>query len=329
VVRDDRRKGVVVEEKPTREYLKKIERTHGMYLDYTGPDSINGSPVAYARAYREDVALPGPRSGARITIPFTFLKYNFAFLYSGLPAKISWIKETAARLAGDPEKWHELDIHGSIIVALARIGGALRPVALTLAQHNHYRTYLHPPSAPGSEKDWRPAISFALRSNEPYPLPEGDTPVEYPAVGDPSGFSFVIMGKGFSLFSGYDLAYSVKSGATPVEDYRLESLSYRDPLYVSWAPLGAKLKIFGLFNTFYRAGPPGIDLNTWPELAGYGRIMTFWYVKDKDRQAARLFDEHLKDFVNPNLEPIMNYNSRRFANDLFNLYPQLVEDGRQ
>ena len=73
-----------------------------------------------------------------------FLKYNFVFPISGLPAKPGLIKTALARLAGDPERWHELDIHGAVTVALAqRKDGEYKPVALILAQHNHFRTYLY------------------------------------------------------------------------------------------------------------------------------------------------------------------------------------------
>lgn len=331
VVKDARNGGRVVEADPTRKYLKEIERTHGLYLDYTGPANIkDAAPVAYGRVYKELVTLPKANGGGDISIPFTFLKYNFAFTYSGLPARLSLIKEILAKAAGDPEKWHELDIHGSIIVALANKAGELLPVALILGQHNHFRTYLLPISGDdgGERETWRPSISFALRSNEPYPTPSGPQPVAYRAVGNPSEFSFIITGKGFALFSGYDVVYGPKSGARRLEGYSIELLPYKDPLFVSWISLGAKLRLFGLFNTFYRDGPPGIDLNTWPELSKYGQIMKFWYIKDGDEQAAKLFARHMENFMAPALEPIMDYNSRCFSEDFFRVNPGFADAER-
>jgi hypothetical protein len=255
-------------------------------------------------------------------VKFTFIKYNFVFLQSGLPARISWSKQAMAWMAGDPERWHELDIHGAVIVALININGKLNPVALTLAQHNNFRTYFFGRDIVLPE-DGRAKVSFALRSNEPYPAPEGSEPVEHRAVGNPSDFSYVINGDSWSLSSGVDLVYGPKAGASEIEPV-IKHLPDRDPLYVSWISLGDRLKILGIFNSFYRDGPPGMDLLTWPELKGYGKIMKFWFVDDGDEKVARMFDEYLISFMRAELKPILEYNGRRFSEEFFKLYPEAL-----
>ncbi|VAX16507.1 hypothetical protein MNBD_NITROSPINAE02-193 [hydrothermal vent metagenome] len=314
VVRNSLKNNEIIIDNPSREDVKRMERTNGVYLDYTGPTRLSGSPVAYARVYRENVSI-----GKKI-IPFVFIKYSFIFPASGLPKKLAWYKSLAGAIAGDPDRWHELDIHGAVTIALAQKEERLTPIALILAQHNHFRVYLFGRDAP-LPKDGHASIGFADRSNEPYPAPEGDRPAEHATVGDPTDFSYVITGRGFALTSGRDVVYGPDSGGEEVE-YEIKRLPSKDPLYVAWIPLGEKLKLFGFIDSFYRDGPPGIDLFTWPELSDYGRIMKFWFVDDGDERAARLFDEHFGDFFNVNFEPIYQYNSKRFIEETLKLHPE-------
>lgn len=310
----------IVNQQPTRQDLKRHERRFGYFLDYTGPKTLTGTPTAYARVYHENYLLK--TADKTIPIPLTFAKYNFVFLASGLTRKMAWYKQLAITLLGDADWWHELDIHGSVIVAATKIRGSLTPLALILAQHNHFRTYLFGRDIP-LPLDGHPRVSFALGSNEPYPLPRSLEPVERAAVGNPSHFSFVITGKGFAITAGWDVVYGDKAGARAV-DYRLQQLPDKDPLYVSWIPLGEKRGVLGGIGDFYRTGPPGIDLMTWPEISDYVDIMQFWFVDDGDKKAATLFKTHFKDFKSPEFDPIRRYNGNRFARELLKLHPELT-----
>ncbi|VAX23225.1 hypothetical protein MNBD_NITROSPINAE03-1964 [hydrothermal vent metagenome] len=318
VVRNQLAGGDIVDTSPTRKYLKSIERRYGLYLDYQGPENFDSEPIVYARVYYESAPLVRG-SGVR-NVKFTFIKYNFVFLRSGLPARLPFYKKALAWMAGDLEKWHELDIHGAVIVALINKNGQLTPTALTLGQHNNFRTYLFGRDIPLPE-DGRPKVSFALRSNEPYPAPEGYQPVGQRAVGNPADFSYVIDGGGWHLSSGVDLVFGPESGAREIEPV-IRHLPDRDPLYVSWIPLGDRLKIFGIFNSFYRAGPPGMDLFTWPELKEYNKTMMFWFVDDGDEKAASLFSRYMAGFGREELKPILEYNGRRFSEEFFKLHPE-------
>ena len=321
VLKDARQGGAIVNFRPTRDTLKRVERSHELYLDYSGPENLKGSPVAYGRIHQQRVEFEGKTRP--VNLPFIFLKYSFVFLKSGLPARLPWYKELFVSLSGDPEKWHELDLHGAVTVALLNDGDVQKPVALILAQHNYYRTYLFGRDIP-IPKDGRPSISFALRSNEPYPAPMGLQPEEHLTVGNPSDFSVVVTGKGFAVTSGVDLVYGPESGAKEV-DYQIQRLTSHDPLYVAWIPLGDRLKLFGLFPNVYRTGPPGINLFTcWPVLKEYGMIMKFWFADDGDTVAAELFENHLGGMDEIEIDPILNYTGHRFSEEFFKLHPEAI-----
>ncbi len=326
VLRDERKDGAILIEHPKRNDLVRFDGLNGVYLDYAGPPDLKGSPVAYGRVYQE--LTPILIKGEEVMVPFIFLKYNFAFPVSGLPAGLPWYKQWLASIAGDPVAWRELDIHGSIIVALTTLDGkGLAPVALVLGQHNHYRTYLLGRSVPAINGSG-PEISFALRSNEPYPLPSGKERVCVRTVANPSGFSFVITGGGLSIFSGYDHIYGPSTGAKRIDDYTIEQLPPSDPLYTARISLGDRRRLFGMIPTYYRDGPPGMDLNSWPGLLEYGAIMRFWFVDEGDRKSAALFDRHIKGFSDANLPPVLKYNSRRFSEEFLKLFslPKIPRD---
>ncbi len=285
---------------PDRVFLQKYERKNGAELRYMGPKDLKVFPTGYGRAYHEKVNVGGRES------EWVFLKYNFLFLESGLPVRLGFFADLLAKMAGDPERWHQLDLHGSVIICLYEN----RPKVLLLAQHNHWRSYIFGVDIDLPEDD-RVKISFAKRSNEPYPMPTNKKPVYKRTAPEPSGFAYVITGKGNWFFSGEDKVYGAESGGRNI-DYQLKFLPSRDPLYVSWIPLGERRKLFGIIPTFFRDGPPGIDINSWPELKKYGDIMKFWYVNDGDETAGRLFEKNIRGFTDADLAPVMEYNSRKF-----------------
>ncbi len=315
VVRDGA--GDIVKESPSRAYLKKIERRAGWCLDYRGPDSPCDKEdckgyvgAGYGRLYRETARF---RTGAGVKeVPVTILKYNFAFTYSGLPAEIGGIKETLAGLVLDPSRVHELDIHGAVQVVLSDRG---RPLVLLLAQHNYFRSYVFGVDIPEIPTDGHAKICFALRSNEPYPCPGGNKPARLRTVGNPVNISYVIDGTGRPLFSGEDLVYGPEGGAKEAA-YSLEFLPSKDPLYVSWIPLGNREKVL-YFLRFYRTGPPGMDLNTWPELRKYSDIMQFWYLRDGSREDAALMQEAFRTFTDVDFESVLTHNGARLYDALF------------
>jgi hypothetical protein len=317
VVRDEGRNGVVVKEAPSREYLKSIERERRYYLDYTGPlspcesDCKEYIATGYGRLYREKVDL---RTGeGKRALPIIVLKYTFPFPFSGLPAGLGLVREALMRVVADPVRFHELDIHGAVQIILDE---RERPILLLLAQHNHFRTYLI-----GKDLQWPDdnhiPICFAERSNEPYPCHADTPPRDYRTVGNPKDFGYVIDGESSALTSGKDKVYGPNGGGREVS-YRLKFLPDRDPLYVSWIPLGDRKKIL-TFNTFYRNGPPGIDLNTSPELKAYGDIMQFWYLRDGNHEDATMMRDSFRSFSDVDFEKVLTQNGARLYRDMVDM----------
>lgn len=309
VVRDICNNRRIVRRSPTREFLKSIERNRCYYLDYTGPpfpckECSDYIATGYGRVFREVASFRVSDTDIK-EIPIVVLKYSFAFPYSGLPARLGFLKEAAVRIVADPERWHELDIHGAIHIILNR---SLKPMVLLLAQHNHFRSYVIGRDI-NLTQDGRISICFAERSNEPYPCPEGKKPIYYRAVGNPANIPYVIDGTSKPMFSGEDMVYGPYGGGEKVI-YILSFLPDKDPLYVSWIPLGDRQSV-PFLGEFYRKGPPGMDLNTWPELKRYGDIMQFWYLRDGSHEDAKFMKDSMKGFFDVDFDRILKRNGRR------------------
>lgn len=309
VVRDSSRGGRIVATSPSREYLKRIERDRHYYLDYTGPltpcegnDCQQHEATGYGRVYRE-IARFRTDEGI-MEFPIIVLKYNFAFPFSGLPSRLGFLRESFMRLFFDPVRFHELDIHGAVQIILNE---SERPVVLLLSQHNHSRSYLIGRDVPWPG-DGPMEVCFAERSNEPYPCPEGAKPRFHRAVANPANMAYVIDGRKRPLVSGEDKVCGLRSCGREVK-YRLEFLPDRDPLYVSWIPLGERRR-------FYRSGPPGMNMNTWPALRKYGDIMQFWYWRDGSDEDASLMERSFKSFTDVDFEAVLLHNGKRLFRDL-------------
>ena len=291
---------------PDRKYLKRIERDYGKYLDFTGDFDLltlkQGTPqdaVLYPSVYRETLTLPN-----RAPTPVIVLKYSAVFAGSGLPGKIGFFRNLFVRATSDPRIWHELDIHGAVHLIIDR--QTLEPLIVLLAQHNHFRTYLV-----GVDIEWphddRLSVSYALRSNEPYLTPVEATPAKRPTAGDPTHLRYILTGKPKPLTAGYDVIHGPNAGAREIP-YQLVYLTTRDPLYTSWIPLGDKKKILGLFDSFYRTGPPGININTHPQIKDYTETAAAFYIQPDDSDALDLYEKHVKGFTDADYGPVLQYN---------------------
>ncbi|MFQ5480964.1 MAG: hypothetical protein ACE5DW_06770 [Thermodesulfobacteriota bacterium] len=314
LVRDEA--GAAIKKHPRRSFLKSIERRAGYYLDYEGPENPcerdacdNYIAAGYGRVYREKARFR-TNNGIQEK-PVIVLKYNFAFTYSGAPAELGWLKELTLSLLMDPAKIHELDIHGAVHVILNE---SKRPIVLLLAQHNHFRSYVFGKNLKALPDDKRVKICFALRSNEPYPCPALAVPVSRRTVGNPVNISYVIDGRGRPFLSGGDMVFGPKAGGREVS-YALKFLPSKDPLYVSWIPLGNKEKIL-FFNSYYRKGPPGMELNTWPELKKYSDIMQFWYLKEGNTENAAFMKGAFRSFTDVDFKSVLKRNGRRLYDDI-------------
>jgi hypothetical protein len=301
----------------SRPLLQDIQFSPGLYLDYRVSakaarrfDVKDVHPEIYGRIYKD--VLPTDK----LNIPLIFLKYSLVFPYSGLPTKIGRLKRLGSHLIGDPHGWHELDIHGAIHIILE--GNTHQPLGVLLAQHNHHRIYLA-----GKDFKWpddnRVSISFSQYSNEPY-LMKDNAPYHLErTVGNPMhiAYLFGVTDKA-PLGAGSDKVFSNKGGAreVPVE---LVLLPLNDPLYTAWIPMGNIEKIWGLWETWYRRGPPGIDFYTLGSLKNMADLAAFWFIDPNDQRFFALLEENFHGFDDYDLIPVLIHQRQHLATALMTL----------
>jgi len=319
-----RRKGVrrkVIYHAVNKNILQKIQDDSNLYLDFI-PSSKQAltwttemvHPTLYGRIYKDTFTFNEQK------LDLLFLKYSFVIPYSGLIAKISWWKKLGSGIIGNRRGWHELDIHGSIHVVLEE--STKLPIGVLLAQHNHHCVYMR-----DIDFQWpvdnRVMVSIAEFSNEPYLVqPEQDSFYK-PAAGNPMNVEFIFGRKKKVPFTGgYDHVITPEDGATEVEA-DIELLPLDDPLYTATISLGDRKRIFLFWESWFVAGPPGIDYYTLPQLKNLADLITFWYADPADDKFFRLVKENTKSFPDFSIEPILKHQKERVSNILFPLVEKI------
>jgi len=197
--------------------------------------------VGYGRVTRADI--PGI---GRVT----FLGWDFAFRYSGLPADLPAWAEWLAGTFGDPADWHQLDHYTTAVLAL---GPGHTPLGLILQQHNWQRAYWF-----GRDLAW-PAdghvrLTAAVRSNELYPWSPGSARHRVVRFLEADNVDWLATGHGDAPRTA---ARDVTRPGTRVR-YDLRFLPGTDPFYRFQGRLGADRLLPG------RDGPPGADYDAIP-----------------------------------------------------------------
>jgi hypothetical protein len=301
----------ILETEVDRDVLLRVHQDGDYYLDYQlsardvmalERDSLH--PTFYGRVYRDWVMVDGEK------ISLLFLKYSPVYPVSGLPPGIPRWKRFFSRFIGNPDDWHELDIHGAIHVVL--LEETEYPIGVLLAQHNHHRTYLR-----GIDFEWPEddsvLIAPAVKSNEPYVIRPGELERWERTVGNPTRYEYLFGRTDRApIEGGFDLVPTPASGAFEV-DMKIDLLPLDDPLFTSRANLGERRKALGLWETFYIAGPPGMDYYTFPQLKNLGDLFAFWYIDPGYDEFFRLTKENLVDFSNLDVEPVLHHQLRRFS----------------
>jgi len=295
----------------TREVLRRMQDSESSYLRFLddaaamlppSPEAMSLTPTAYGRIYTDIV--PGSER------ELLFLKYSFVFPYSGLPARMSDWKHTAARLVGEPVDWHQLDIHGSIYVVLD--AESTEPVAVMLSQHHHARVFW-PEDIPSWPGDDGVQVGFAAFSNEPHLMSPNGRQRWAPAAGDPSQVEFILgLTDKVPLTSGRDLVPGPRDGAVEIHP-TLALLEQDDPLYTARLHLGERRTLWGwgLIPLFFMAGPPGIDFFTYPELRNLSDYMAFWNIDPNDDELLTLYRNHFTSMTELDAGPILEVQHRR------------------
>lgn len=257
------------------------------------------TPKVYGRVYRSLL------KSEEEEIPLLFLKYSFAYPYSGLPEGTVWWKKAGARIIGNPMTWHELDIHGAVHIVINE--ETMMPVGVILAQHNNHRVHLKTFDFVWPEDD-QVKIVVAKYSNEPYLVTDGEERYER-VVGNPADMEFLYgMSDKEPITAGYDCVPSLEE--TYLVDNELVQLPLDDPLYKATMGLGDRKKILG-FRTWFMDGPPGMDFYAMPALLDLSNTFAFWYIDPEDETYLNLYEEAKLSFMSMEIEALLDYQKKK------------------
>jgi hypothetical protein len=279
------------------DYFIDLEIDHD---DYLGMESLDQKTVSYGRIYESSIASEAGE------IELLFLKYSFVFPYSGLPEGSSPVTKFFAGFITNPNRWHELDIHGSVYIILDKETETF--LGVMLAQHNHFMTFLN-----GRELDSNGVgiqIGYSKYSNEPY-LMEEESRFEN-VTGLPSNPEFRYgIGDKTPMFSGQDYIASIEDSF--IINYDIKLLELDDPLYKSNLLLGDKTKLLGLYNTFMNSGPPGIDFYNAPQFLDLAKTMAIFYGDKEDPKYFELFNEDMDNFFTADGDLLIAYQNEKIV----------------
>ncbi|GAB4240621.1 MAG: hypothetical protein OHK0028_18830 [Deltaproteobacteria bacterium] len=298
----------------SREELRRQQDNTQVYLEYR-PERRKqpikaDDPVVFGRVYRERVPFPVENGEGTRFLDLTFLKYNLVFPVSGLPAGLNRFAGILLEGAGlDPGDWHQLD---NFVAAHIVLVGKGKPIAVLLAQHNHYRAYLAGKDI-AFPADGRFVFDIALRSNELYLGSDSEDPVRHRVVRWPLYLKYLLSGEGRPLISADDITYGRSAGGQEVA-YDLEFPSPCDPFYTAKIMLGAPRPFFGF--DIGRDGPPGSDYYTVPDLLPLGNLLKFSYLHDGDPDDLRIVEGSIDERRGTtDISRIRNHGGMRFLRD--------------
>ena len=309
----------IIKKAPTADDIKPHELDRkNYYVDFRGKHQIlkaenqNVPAPLYGRVYYEKLNLRRQNKLPEKNV--IILKYNAVFTMSGLPKKLGAFQNFFSAVAGNRNIWHELDMHGAIHIMLDY--KTLEPMALLLAQHNHFRSYIfnHDVNLPS---DNHIDICYSIRSNEPYLCPKSTH--HSPTVGNPSNFTFVVTGKNKpAIDGGYDVIEPI--GTSHKMTMLLKRLDDEHPIYTAHIPLGDKRRILGIIPTFFRRGAPGIDLYAPPQLKKFSDLIQFFYFEIGDENFGKLVKESFKGWDNIEVQKPIFHNHIRFIPKITSFY---------
>ena len=240
-----------------------------------GHENIQSDPPYpwYAQVYRS----PAPHDPDE---QWLYLKYNVVFDWSGLANKLSIGSRLSTGFIGaDLSKWHRLDVHTSVVVALDPQG---RQRLIIIMQHNYSKTYL---AGRDFDPSKRVTLAAALRSNELYVDDGSAEPREYRVVTFSDDTPYLIAGINRPYYRGMDLVAGKNAGGVPVP-MRLEFIDPKAPLAAYPGKLAPPRPLFGAIY-IGRDGPEGYDYHTPPSVYALNRLASFGYWQDGDEQLAK------------------------------------------
>jgi hypothetical protein len=303
---------ILVSDQATTEELMTYSGESDYYIDYQIPYQqllvedyqSSNSPKFYGRVYRSELKTESE------AIPLLFLKYSFAYPYSGLPEGTKWWKKLGGNIIGNTMTWHELDIHGAVHIVLHE--ETLKPLGVILAQHNHHRVFLNEIDIEWPE-DERLEIVVAKYSNEPYLLTDGQERYER-VVGNPFDIEFLFgITDKEPLTAGSDCVPKLED--TVEIEGEIVQLAFDDPLYTSSMGLGDRKTILG-FRTWFMDGPPGMDFYAMPALLDLSNTMAFWYINPEDAEYLKLLNETELSFMTMEIGDLLAHQKQQMVQHL-------------
>ena len=210
---------------------------------------------------------------------WTYIKYNIVFDWSGLAVDMGWMSRAGIFLLGaDPTKWHRLDVHTTVIIAVDE-EGVQRFV--TINQHNYARTYLG-----GRDYDMNKTIvvTAALHSNELY-LDQGwEEPQRFNVVRFYDSIPYLISGEDKPRFTAADIVWGIQAGGTEVAT----KIDIIDPSYPLAAFAGLLAPPNRLWGRVYigRDGPMGYDYYSLPSAVPFDRLAALGYWSEGEQELA-------------------------------------------
>lgn len=297
-----------------KETLLEYSNNSNYYLDYipSYKEELKKMPnqavPIYGRAYKSVL------KSENDDINLIYLKYSLVYPYSGLPASISGGKRLAANIIGNPNAWHELDIHGAIHIILFE--DTLEAAGVLLAQHNHHKAYIFDENFI-IPKDNSIRISISKMSNEPYLMSDDNKSRIERTVGNPTDLEFLLgISDDVPLTAGYDYIPSLEE-SIEIESY-VEQLNLDDPLYRSTMSLGKIKKILGITRSFFLDGPPGMDFYAMPDFIDLSELSAFANIELTEGYID-IYNRSEYGFFKSDIDELMHYQRNKLYKDLMKL----------
>ncbi|MCG8453472.1 MAG: hypothetical protein MI717_09865 [Spirochaetales bacterium] len=275
------RKKEVLAETVSAESLSQLspEEECGTHLD--NPEDVPSPEIApyYVQVFEDQS--PDLREENWI-----YLRYIPVFDWSGLAPKRSFLARIGVGLTGGKsERWHRLDVHTCAILGFNPEGEFK---TLTLAQHNHQKTYIAGIDFPSEQA---PQLVAAFQSNELY-LDEGESEeVAHRVVPFFSGVDYLIDGKRKPALWAEDVTVGRNAGGLPVA-MTLEFPFPNHPLLDFAGLLAPPKRILGLYVG--RDGPPGSNYFAPPSFLSMPDFVAMGYWQEGDEELLNQLKPMLK-----------------------------------
>jgi hypothetical protein len=241
---------------------------------------------------------------------WTYIKYNLTFDWSGLAKKTSWLAALGVFITGGiSEHWHRLDIHTAAVLVFDE---NLQLRFLTLAQHNHMKTYLAGRDFP---EDRPPVLVSALRSNELY-LDRGENqPVLHRVVPFYNDLAYLIDENQAPTLWAKDMTYGRNAGGIKIQT-RLIFLPPKHPLADYAGLLAPKNRMFGIYTG--RDGPPGSNYYATPEFFALSDFVAAGYWQENDFNLLKTIQPYLKGLKDTHWSKLIQVMRQRIKFSLSN-----------